>query len=59
MLLLQEFDFEIKKKQKKGNDNVIVDHLSIIEKPNEEEENIEIEEKFPYEQLFQLTVQVP
>ena len=38
---------------------MIVDHLSRIEKPNEEEENIEIEEKFPDEQLFQMIVQVP
>ena len=46
-------------KDKKGSDNVIADHLSRIDKPNEEEENIEIEEKFPDEQLFQRTVQVP
>ena len=56
VLLLQEFDLEIK--DKKGNDNVIVDHLSRIEKPNEEEGEIEIEEKFPDEQLFQVTIQV-
>ena len=46
-------------KTKKGSDNVIVDYLSRIEKPSEEEEKIEIEEKFPNEQLFQITVQVP
>ena len=57
VLLLQEFDLEIK--DKKGSDNVIDDHLSIIEKPNEKEEKIEIEEKFHDEQLFQMTVQVP
>ena len=31
---------------------MIDDHLSRIEKPNEEEEKIEIEEKFHDEQLF-------
>ena len=40
--LLQEFDLEIK--DKKCNDNVTVDHLSRIEKPTEEEEEIEVEE---------------
>ena len=55
--MLQEFDIEIK--DKKGSDNVIDDHLSIIEKPTEEENGIEIEENFPDEQLFQLTIQVP
>ena len=57
VLLLQEFDLEIK--DKKGSDNVIGDHLSRIEKPTGEEEEIEIGEKFPDEQLFQMTVQVP
>ena len=33
VLLLQEFDLEIK--EKKGSDNVIADHLSRIEKPTE------------------------
>ena len=35
VLLLQEFDLEIK--GKKGSDNVIADHLSRLEKTTEEE----------------------
>ena len=46
-------------KDKKGSDNVIADCLSRLEKPTEEEGEIEIEEKFLDEQLFQMTVQVP
>ena len=45
VLLLQEFDLEIK--DKKESDNVIADHLSRLEKPTEEERGIEIEENFP------------
>ena len=57
VLLLQEFDLEIK--DKKGSENVIIDHLSRLEKLTEEEKGIEIAENFPDEQLFQLSVQVP
>ena len=57
VLLLQEFDLEIK--DKKGCDNVIADHLSRVEKPIVQEEGREIAENFPDEQLFQLSLQSP
>ena len=57
ILLLQEFDLEIK--DKKGSDNVIVDHLSRMEIPIEKERETEIVENFPDEQLFQVSVQLP
>ena len=46
-------------KDKKGSDNVIVDHLSRLEKTTEEEKRSELEENFPNEQLFVLAVQTP
>jgi hypothetical protein len=48
ILLLQEFDIEIK--DKKGSENVVADHLSRLE--NYEGIGNEIEESFPDEQLF-------
>ena len=57
VLLLQEFDLEIK--DKKGCDNVIVDNFSRVEKPTVQEEEREIEEYFLDEQLFQLSLQSP
>ena len=55
VLLLQEFDLEIK--DKKGSDNVIANHLSRVEKATVQEEGREIAENFPDGQLFQLSLQ--
>ena len=57
VLLLQEFELEIN--DKKGCDNVIADYLSRVEKPVVQEEEREIAEKFPDEQLFKLSLQSP
>ena len=45
-------------KDKKGSDNVIADHLSRLEKPMEDEREND-KEDFPYEKLFQVSVQTP
>ena len=57
VLLLQEFDMEIK--DKKGFDNVIADHLSRVVITTLIEEETKVVENFPDEQLFQLSFQSP
>ena len=57
VLLLQEFDLEIK--DKKGCDNMIVDHLSRVVTTTVIEEETEVAENFPDEQLFQLSCKSP
>ena len=47
VLLRQEFDIEIK--DKKGSENVIIDHLSRIESTTEGRRGLEIEESSPDE----------
>ena len=57
VLLLQELLWKLR--TRRGSDNVIADHLSRMEKNIEEERGTEIEENFPDEQLFQVSVQTP
>ena len=57
VLFLKKFDLEIK--DKKGYDNVIADHLLRVKKPTVQEEEKEIAELSPNEQLFQLSLQSP
>ena len=57
VLLMQEFDMKIK--DKKGCDNVIADHLSRVEQNETENEEAELTENFPDEQLFKVSFQIP
>ena len=54
MLLLQEFDIEIR--DKKGSENVVVEHLSCLV---HDEESLPISETFPDEQLLTIEVSEP
>lgn len=57
ILLLQEFDLEIK--DKKGNENVVTDHLSRLVHSHTEEDLIPLRKSFPDEQLFSLKATNP
>src|SRR3954463_11397236 len=52
VLLLQEFDIEIR--DKKGSENVVADHLSRLVNVNITNQEAEIKDAFPDEQLFQV-----
>ncbi|CAL2229971.1 unnamed protein product [Prunus armeniaca] len=53
ILLLQEFDLEIK--DKKGSEKVVADHLSrLVHVSNEEEDSLPLRESFPDKQLFSI-----
>ena len=51
---MQEFDIEIK--DKNGSDNVIVDHLYKMEGTTDDKKDLDIEDSFPDEQLFQVQI---
>jgi len=52
ILLIQEFDLEIR--DKKGIDNLVVDHLSRIEQDKSKSEESPIDDEFPDEYLMAL-----
>ena len=54
ILLLQEFDLEIK--DKKGSENYVVDHLSRLTNDEVITQEPEIQEKFPDEKLFNISM---
>ena len=50
VLLLQEFDVDIR--DKKGIENLLADHLSMLELPEYERQQVQINDTFPDEQLL-------
>ena len=54
ILLLQKFDLEIK--DKKGSENIVVDHLSKLTIDEVTTQGLEIREEFPDEKLFNIVI---
>ncbi|XP_070042680.1 uncharacterized protein [Nicotiana tomentosiformis] len=53
VLLLQEFDFEVK--DQKGTKNQVVDHLSRLEETEKTKEDLEINDAFQDEHLLEIS----
>lgn len=54
VLLLQEFDLEIV--DRKGCENQVADHFSLLEEEGRPRDGLEINDSFPDEQLLSLSV---
>ena len=55
--MLEEFDIEIKDKNRIGN--VLAHHLSRIDGTSDDNKELDIEDSFPDEQLFQVQIHLP